>query len=92
MQRTYARIASALAGMIAAAAVVTAASAQEVYVEAYEAPPVTDADIVVDDAVVVERPAPRVYGWIGPRPTDCGTFHYWNGAYCADARTEPPAP
>lgn len=59
--------------------------------------------IVDDDATVVEQvppddtvvlpdsdPGPRVYGWI--RPADCGTFRYWDGARCADARDEPPVP
>ena len=53
--------------------------------------------IIEDDATVVEQaPAdetvvvpPRVYGWT-MRPADCGTFRYWNGERCADARTEPP--
>ena len=41
-----------------------------------------------DDGVVL---APRVYGWsYEMRPEDCGTFKYWNGEYCADARYEPP--
>jgi hypothetical protein len=55
--------------------------------------------IIEDDATVVEQaPAdetvvvpdgdigPRVYGWTA----DCGTFRYWNGERCADARNEPP--
>jgi hypothetical protein len=25
-----------------------------------------------------------------PRPANCGQYKYWNGAYCADARDEPP--
>jgi hypothetical protein len=25
-----------------------------------------------------------------PRPSNCGEYHYWNGAYCADARVRPP--
>lgn len=33
---------------------------------------------------------PRVYGWTAAPPSDCGTFKYWNGEYCADARFEPP--
>ena len=58
--------------------------------------------IIDDDATVVEQaPAdetvvvpdgdlgPRVYGWT-MRPADCGTFRYWNGERCADARNEPP--
>lgn len=47
-----------------------------------------DDDGVADDSVAF---APRVYGWsYEMRPEDCGTFKYWNGAYCADARYEPP--
>ena len=58
--------------------------------------------IIDDDATVVEQvpvdetvvvpdgdPGPRVYGWT-MRPADCGTFRYWNGERCADARNEPP--
>ncbi len=40
----------------------------------------------VDPAAV----GPRVYGWRDRGPTDCGTFRYWNGSYCADARFDPP--
>jgi len=43
------------------------------------------------------RYEPRVYGWSaqvygwGPaRNGDCGTFGYWTGSRCADARYEPP--
>lgn len=25
-----------------------------------------------------------------PRPANCGEYRYWNGAYCADARDQPP--
>lgn len=55
---------------------------------------------VIDDDGYVELPGgyaeprvvvgPRVYRWIAVPPDDCGTFKYWNGAYCADARFEPP--
>lgn len=70
------------------------ASAQGVYVErddgaVYAAPP-------ADDQVVVEReaapPASRVYGWSGREPwapANCGTYKYWNGEFCADARDKP---
>jgi hypothetical protein len=34
---------------------------------------------------------PPVYEWLPPpRPADCGEYHYWNGEYCADARSIPP--
>lgn len=70
------------------------AHAQGVYVEgedgvAVAAPPPTG------DRVIVEReaaPPARVYGWQGREPwapPSCGTFNYWNGEYCADARDEP---
>ncbi len=42
--------------------------------------------------VVVGAP-PYVYGWPPlppPRPASCGQYHYWNGAFCADARFRPP--
>ncbi len=52
---------------------------------------------VVEDGDVFEAPepydqpvGPRVYGWTSAPPSDCGTFKYWNGVYCADARFEPP--
>ena len=37
-----------------------------------------------DEALVLETPAPAVYGWVAP--TDCGTYYYWDGERCADAR------
>lgn len=59
-----------------------------------------DAYVVDDDDVYVESPevyaepgvvvGPRVYGWTTLRPANCGTFKYWNGEYCADARFDPP--
>lgn len=69
----------------------TAAAAQEVIIEddaaVVEAPDITVED---GDVAVIERPVgPRVYGWAA-RPADCGTFHYWDGDRCADARAAPP--
>jgi hypothetical protein len=65
------------------------AAAQEVTVEddaAYVDAPY-DID---DDADTADLPVgPRVYGW-SSAPANCGTFKYWNGEYCADARFEPP--
>lgn len=29
---------------------------------------------------------PPVYGWMQDRPLNCGTYHYWNGDVCVDAR------
>lgn len=80
---------------------VVAAHAQDVYV----ADPEVDAAAQHEGAYVDHRevvgtevpataatPGPRVYGWnwVEIRPEDCGTFKYWNGQYCADARYEPP--
>lgn len=68
----------------------TAVWAQDVIVEG-------DAQVVeqapTDDTVIIQEnaPGPRVYGWI-LRPANCGTFRYWNGERCADARDEPPVP
>ena len=93
-------------GLLAAAAAVamlTPAGAQDVYYDAdvydrrayIEEPAYVDQqaiddadDIGPDDGVIV---GPRVYGYTYElRPEDCGTFKYWNGEYCADARFEPP--
>ena len=84
----------------------TGVSAQEVYVDAYDDAEAIDEPAVVEEHIVRERGiersvraddedgvalAPRVYGWsYEMRPEDCGTFKYWNGEYCADARYEPP--
>lgn len=51
-----------------------------------------------DGPVIVEEYAgpppvryePPVYGWVAVRPDNCGTFRYWNGERCADARYNPP--
>ncbi len=83
--------------IIAAAASVVAcgtAYAQEIYVEPdiddddtyVEEPAYTDPPLVEEEVI----PGPRVYGWQLIRPADCGTFRYWNGEYCADARYNPP--
>lgn len=43
--------------------------------------------VIADDRMS----GPRVYGWRSViEIEDCGTFKYWNGDYCADARFEPP--
>jgi len=86
----------ALAACVAAAG---GASAQEAdvdtiddYDDSYvEAPAYTDPPLVEEvgpeeDGIVV---GPRVYGWTF-QPVNCGTFKYWNGEYCADARYDPP--
>jgi hypothetical protein len=79
-----------LIAFLAMLASVAVASAKEVYVESdagYVAAPYE----VGSDAIIIleERVGPRVYGWTSA-PADCGTFKYWNGEYCADARFEPP--
>jgi hypothetical protein len=73
----------------AAIGVASVAHAQDVVIEG-------DVPVVVeqappDDVVIVPEtvPGPRVYGWT-LRPADCGTFRYWDGVRCADARDEPP--
>ena len=87
-----------------AACVVAAGSAsgQEVYGnafddddydDAYVQAPAYDGAPAVEEAVPVEGGiivGPRVYGWSLIRPANCGTFKYWNGEYCADARYDPP--
>lgn len=68
----------------------SAVCAQEAYVDdgdVYYAPAPYEARADYD---IPEDPnAARVYGWTSA-PADCGTFKYWNGDYCADARFEPP--
>lgn len=70
------------------------AAAQEVYLDdeepMVEVPAEAYADAEPADEVDIVDPGPRVYGWHGLRPENCGTFKYWNGEYCADARDEPP--
>lgn len=79
------------------------ASAQDVVIEYYAEPDVTiieddpddafeieDDDVpVVDPPVVVRKPEPPVYGWVHVRPENCGTFRYWDGRHCVDARHGP---
>lgn len=92
--------------LVLAASVLAAgtAAAQEVYIEddaAFYDDPVIEEPAYVDETVIErtepvdEEPralGPRVYGWDSTEPpTSCGTFKYWNGEYCADARSEPPA-
>lgn len=87
-------------------ALVTSAGAQDVYVDAdvadvYEDRAYVDEPAYVDEQVIDDVDdigpedgvivGPRVYGYTYElRPEDCGTFKYWNGEYCADARFEPP--
>jgi hypothetical protein len=77
------------------------AHAQDVYVDETgrpDAPYVDHRDVVGEEVIEEAAPVapdisgPRVYGWnyVEIRPEDCGTFKYWNGEYCADARYEPP--
>jgi hypothetical protein len=76
--------------VLAALSFATVAQAQDVIIEG-DAPVVEQAP--PDETVILHEPAPapRVYGWT-MRPADCGTFRYWNGERCADARSEPPVP
>jgi hypothetical protein len=64
--------------------------------------PASAAEVIIDDGYddpdVVEAAPPEeapyippVYGWTSAPPIDCGTYGYWNGDNCADARDEPPA-
>lgn len=77
---------SAFAALAFAAA---PAQAQDVVIEG-DAAVVEERPVIENDVIVTEeRASPRVYGWT-LRPDDCGTFHYWNGERCADARTDPP--
>ncbi|WP_439544253.1 hypothetical protein [Hyphomicrobium sp.] len=87
-------------------ALMSSAGAQDVYVDAdvadvYEDRAYIDEPAYVDEQVIDEFDdvdqdgpvvvGPRVYGYTYElRPEDCGTFKYWNGEYCADARFEPP--
>ncbi len=70
--------------------IATVTHAQDVIIEG-DAPLVEQAP--ADENVILQdrAPARRVYGWT-MRPADCGTFHYWNGERCADARSAPPVP
>jgi hypothetical protein len=75
---------------LAAIGFATVAHAQDVIIEG-DAPVVEQAP--AEETVILQEPVPtpRVYGWT-MRPADCGTFRYWNGERCADARSEPPVP
>jgi hypothetical protein len=79
--------------IISVVALLTAgsASAAELYVGtdgAYARAPARS--VAPADEVYIRREGPRVYGWREWRPENCGTFKYWNGEYCADAREPPP--
>lgn len=42
------------------------------------------------DRLTIQSAAPGVY--VGSfRPANCGTFHYWDGEGCVDARVAPPS-
>lgn len=56
------------------------------YVDTYETQVIEEVEPAEDGIVV----GPRVYGWAAIRPANCGTFKYWNGDYCTDARYNPP--
>jgi hypothetical protein len=92
----------ALITIAACAVTLGGASAQEVYVDdadVYDDDTYVEAPAVVEEepVIVEEGPAaegvivgPRVYGWSEIRPANCGTFKYWDGETCADARFDPP--
>jgi hypothetical protein len=59
-----------------------------------DAPPAVieeeDGPVIVEEhAPPPERYEPPVFGWIMVRPENCGTFKYWNGESCVDARYDP---
>lgn len=98
--------AAALVGpAVVAPALISSAMAQDAVVEHYDEDTgmvVTDEPALVDEEdgpVVLEeysdvppaRYEPPVYGWTGVAPQNCGTFKYWDGERCADARYDPPA-
>jgi hypothetical protein len=77
-----------LVAAVAAAGFVSTAHAQDVIVEGDA--PIVEQVPADEELTIHERvPGPRVYGWT-LRPADCGTFRYWDGVRCADARNEPP--
>lgn len=84
---------SVLSAVAAIALMPTAAWSQTVDEYWTEDPDVErdgDADLEIDERVYVPQ-GPRVYGWsAAPRPISCGTFKYWTGTHCADARFDPP--
>lgn len=57
------------------------------YVETYETQVIEDVEPATEGIIVG---GPQVYGWAAMRPVNCGTFKYWNGDYCADARYDSP--
>jgi hypothetical protein len=64
------------------------ASAEDLYID--DESPFVEAPAIIDDDAGGIVTGPRVYGW-SFAPPNCGTFKYWNGEYCADARFEPPS-
>jgi hypothetical protein len=87
---------TACIALAACAVAAGGASAQEAYVEEFEETYIETPAYV--DTPVVEEVAPaadgivvgsRVYGWVEERPADCGTFKYWDGDDCVDARYDP---
>ncbi len=91
-----------IAAAVATAAMITGANAQEVYVaddyapdgvivdDGYVAAAATDDDDA-DEVAVESAPVARVYGWSYGRPLNCGTYMYWDGDNCVDARFVEPA-
>ena len=96
--------AALVAPAVVAPALISSAMAQDVIVEHYDEDTgvivAADEPAFVDEEdgpVIVEefpdvppaRYEPPVYGWISEAPENCGTFKYWNGERCADARYGP---
>ncbi len=89
-----------IAAVVATAAMVTGANAQEAYVaddlsadgvvvdDGYVAAAATDDE--ADDAAIETAPATRVYGFSYGRPLNCGTYMFWDGDNCVDARLVTP--
>ena len=92
----------AIAAAVATVAMITGANAQEVYVaddyapegvivdDGYVAAAATDDDDADDAAIETDQGA-RVYGWSYGRPLNCGTYMFWDGDNCVDARLAVPA-
>jgi hypothetical protein len=66
--------------------VVTSPSEAPVIVEEEDGP------VIVEEyaAEPPRRYEPPVYGWTSEAPANCGTFRYWDGESCADARYDSP--
>ena len=78
------RASSVCIAALAVLAAVSPAAAQSVGIYVGRAPYAYD-----DDAVEFRSPPERSYRdepRVEIRPSSCGTYHFWNGDYCEDAR------